>query len=126
MKGEVIEVYGDGSQTRDFTYVKTVTDICTDVMNRKVTHEGAINLAYGNQISLLEVIDLLKEEFSDLRVEFLGERKGDVKNSQNSPELLKGLFPSVEPTEFKVALKSTISWLADNGDSVANGPSVSD
>jgi UDP-glucose 4-epimerase len=126
MKGEVIEVYGDGSQTRDFTYVKTVTDICTDVMDRKVTHDGAINLAYGNQISLIEVIDLLKEEFPDLRIEFLGERKGDVKNSQNSPELLKELFPSVKPTEFKDALKRTISWLADNGDSVANGPSVSD
>ena len=75
---------------------------------------------------MIEVIDLLKEEFPDLRVEFLGERKGDVKNSQNSPELLKELFPSVKPTEFKDALKRTISWLADNGDSVANGPSVSD
>ena len=126
MNNEAIDVYGDGSQTRDFTYVRTVLDVIEDAINRGVRTEGAVNLAYGNRISLLTTIDLLKGHFSDLKVNFLGDRPGDVKNSQNDPVLLKKLFPSVVPTEFEVALNETVNWLKEFGQSVANGPATVD
>ena len=126
MNNEPIDVYGDGSQTRDFTYVRTVLDVIEDAINRGVRTEGAVNLAYGNRISLLTTIDLLKGHFSDLKVNFLGDRPGDVKNSQNDPVLLKKLFPSVVPTEFEVALNETVDWLKEFGQSVANGPATVD
>ena len=126
MNNEPIDVYGDGSQTRDFTYVRTVLDVIEDAINRGVRTEGAVNLAYGNRISLLTTIDLLKGHFSDLKVNFLGDRPGDVKNSQNDPVLLKKLFPSVVPTEFEVALNETVNWLKEFGQSVANGPATVD
>ena len=126
MRNEPIEVFGDGSQTRDFTYVKTVLDICLDAMNRKVTHDGAINLAYGNRISLNTTIELLKKHFPDLQVKYVATRAGDVKDSQNSPGLLKELFPSIVPTDFEQALSETIEWLREFGDTVAHGPTVSD
>ena len=126
MNNEAIDVYGDGSQTRDFTYVRTVLDVIEDAINRGVRTEGAVNLAYGNRISLLTTIELLKGHFPDLKVNFLGDRPGDVKNSQNDPVLLKRLFPSVVPTEFEVALNETVNWLKEFGQSVANGPATVD
>jgi UDP-glucose 4-epimerase len=126
MNNEAIDVYGDGSQTRDFTYVRTVLDVIEDAINRGVRTEGAVNLAYGNRISLLTTIDLLKNHFQDLKVNFLGDRPGDVKNSQNDPVLLKKLFPSVAPIEFEVALNETVNWLKEFGQSVANGPATVD
>lgn len=126
MHNEPIDVYGDGSQTRDFTYVRTVIDVCLDAMDRKVTYEGAINLAFGNRISLNETIDMLKKHFPYLQVNYLPARAGDVKDSQNSPGLLKKLFPNVVPMEFESALSETVDWLKADGESVANGPSVSD
>ena len=126
MNNEAIDVYGDGSQTRDFTYVRTVLDVIEDAINRGVRTEGAVNLAYGNRISLLTTIELLKSHFPDLKVNFLGDRPGDVKNSQNDPVLLKKLFPSVVPTEFEVALNETVNWLKEFGQSVANGPATVD
>ncbi|MFA5919617.1 MAG: NAD-dependent epimerase/dehydratase family protein [Candidatus Nanopelagicaceae bacterium] len=126
MHGEPIEVFGDGSQSRDFTYVKTVVDICLDAMERRVTHDGAINLAYGNRISLLDTIGMLKVHFPDLQVNFMPIRPGDVKESQNSPVLLKKLFPSVIPMQFETALSETVDWLKAFGETVANGPTVSD
>jgi UDP-glucose 4-epimerase len=126
MNKEAIEDYGDGSQTRDFTYVRTVLDVIEDAINRGVRTEGAVNLAYGNRISLLETIELLKSHFPDLKVNFQGDRPGDVKNSQNDPVLLKKLFPSVVPTEFEVALNETVTWLKEFGQSVANGPATVD
>jgi len=111
MQGKPIDVYGDGTQTRDFTYVKTVVDVCLDAMDRKVTNEGAINIAFGNRISLLETIEKLRAHFPDLQVNFTAERSGDVKESQNNPILVKQLFPNVVPEAFDVALGDTINWL---------------
>ena len=126
MNNEAIDVYGDGSQTRDFTYVRTVLDVIEDAINRGVRTEGAVNLAYGNRISLLTTIDLLQGHFPDLKVNFIDIRPGDVKDSQNDPVLLKKLFPDVTPTEFPVALSETVNWLKEFGQSVANGPATVD
>ena len=126
MHNEPIEVFGDGSQTRDFTYIQTVVGICLDGMERKVAHDGAINLAYGNRISLNTTIELLKKHFPDLKVKYVPTRAGDVKDSQNSPVLLKKLFPDVLPMEFEKALSETIAWLKEFGETVAHGPTVSD
>lgn len=126
MQGKPVDLYGDGTQSRDFTYVKTVVDIAISAMENKVTTQGAVNLAYGNRIFLSEVVNLLRDEFPNLEVNSLPIRAGDVKESQNSPELLKSLFPNVMPYQFKDALKETINWLRAEGSTIANGPKVSD
>jgi UDP-glucose 4-epimerase len=122
MNNQPIEVYGDGSQSRDFTFVKTVVDIAMTAMQNKIVTQGAVNLAYGNRIFLTDLIALLKEEFPNLQIKNTDIRKGDVKESQNSPELLRSLFPDIQPTAFNLALKETIRWLKDHGDLVTNGP----
>ena len=126
IQGKPVDLYGDGTQSRDFTYVKTVVDIAVSAMEHKITTLGAVNLAYGNRIFLTEVVDLLRSEFPNLKVNSLPIRAGDVKESQNSPELIKSLFPSVTPYQFKEAVKETIDWLRVEGSTIANGPKVSD
>jgi UDP-glucose 4-epimerase len=126
MQGKAIDVYGDGSASRDFTYVDTILDIAMTAMNEKVLTEGATNLAYGNRIFLRDAIEMLKKRFPDLHVNYMAERLGDVKESQNAPELLNRLFPQVQPKEFETALTETIKWLQEFGQSVANGPAAAD
>ena len=126
MQGKPIEVYGDGTASRDFTYVETVLDIAMTAMKEKVLTEGAMNLAYGNRIFLNDTIEMLKKHFPDLQVNYKENRLGDVKESQNSPSLLKLLFPTITPKPFEDALAETIVWLKDFGQSVANGPKTVD
>jgi UDP-glucose 4-epimerase len=126
MQGQPIEVYGDGTASRDFTYVDTVLDIAMTAMKERVITEGAMNLAYGNRIFLSDTIEFLRRHFPDLQVNYVAERLGDVKESQNSPELLKRLFPNVQPKPFEAALGETVLWLKDFGGSVANGPKTLD
>ena len=126
MHKKPIQVFGDGTASRDFTYVDTVLDVAMNAMNQRVTADGAINVAYGNRIALNDAIGLLKRHFPDLRVNYTNNRPGDVKDSQNSPGALKKLFPSVQPKAFEVALSETINWLQEFGQSVANGPQTSD
>ncbi len=126
MQGKAIDVYGDGSASRDFTYIDTVLDIAMTAMDEKVLTEGAMNLAYGNRIFLSDTIEMLRKHFPDLQVNYVAERLGDVKESQNSPELLNRLFPKVQPKSFETALTETIQWLQEFGQSVANGPTTKD
>jgi UDP-glucose 4-epimerase len=126
MQGQPIDVYGDGTASRDFTYVDTVLDIAITAMQEKVITEGALNLAYGNRIFLNDTIEMLRKHFPDLQVNYKPERLGDVKESQNAPELLKKLFPKIQPKEFEIALSETVDWLKEFGQSVANGPATTD
>jgi nucleoside-diphosphate-sugar epimerase len=126
MQKQPIEVYGDGNASRDFTYVDTVLDIAITAMKDKVVTEGAMNLAYGNRIFLNDVVQMMKKHFPDLQVNYKSERLGDVKESQNAPDLLRSLFPKVQPKDFETALSETINWLKEFGQSVANGPETAD
>lgn len=122
MQDQPIDVYGDGSASRDFTYVETVLDIAISAMKERTLTEGAINLAYGNRILINDAIEMLRTSFPNLRVNYKKERLGDVKHSQNLPVLLNKLFPNVKPKPFELALSETIQWLKEFGNSVANGP----
>lgn len=126
MQDKPIDVYGDGTASRDFTFVETVIDICMSAMKMKITSDGAVNLAYGNRISLNDTIQLLKIHFPSLRVNFNEQRTGDVKDSQNSPTLLNSLFPNVRPKPFEEAMAETINWLEKFGETVTNGPKTLD
>ena len=110
MKGDEIEIFGDGEQTRDFTYVGTVIKIIIDCISNKVLHPEPVNLAYGNNISLNQVTELLKNSFPDLKVKYLSSRDGDVLHSKNDPKLVQSLYPNINVEKFETSLLETINW----------------
>jgi len=126
MNEKPIEVFGDGTTTRDFTYVDTVVDVAISALENNILTEGAVNVAFGNKISLNMVIGLLRKQFPNLEVTFKESRLGDVKESQNDPKLLKSLFPEVSPKSFEEAFSESIKWLKNFGNQVVNGPKVID
>ena len=110
MKDDEIEIFGDGEQTRDFTYVGTIVNIVIDCISNKILHPEPVNLAYGNNISLNQVTDLLKNSFPDIKVKYLPQRNGDVLHSKNDPKLVRSLYPNVNVEKFETSLQETINW----------------
>ena len=110
LKGDEIEIFGDGLQTRDFTYVGTVVNIILSCMSKKILHPEPVNLAYGNNISLNQVLEIMKLNFPTLKVKYLPPRKGDVLHSKNDPKLIQALYPDIALDEFEVSLQKTIDW----------------
>ena len=110
LKGNEIEVFGDGLQTRDFTYVGTVVNIILSCISGKILHPEPVNLAYGNNISLNQVLEIMKLNFPTLKVKYLPPRKGDVLHSKNDPKLIRALYPDITLDKFEVSLKKTIDW----------------
>ena len=126
MHNQNIEVFGDGNQSRDFTYIDTVVSVLIQGMNEKVNHPNPINLAFGSRITLNECIDKLRIKFPKADVIYVPERAGDVRNSQNNPTLLNSIFPQIKPVKFSDALENTYQWFVEHGTSIANGPRVTD
>jgi UDP-glucose 4-epimerase len=109
--GQPLPVHGDGSQSRDFTYVTSVVEIITDAILRQVSHLEPVNLAFGTSVSLLDVIALMEEVIGHrLPIKYLPLRIGDVPRSQADSSALLDLFPGVEPTPLKVGLTETVRW----------------
>ena len=110
-RGEPLPVYGDGTQSRDFTYVSTVVEVITDALRRRVDYPKPVNLAFGTNVSLLEVIDHLEGILGrPLHREHLPSRVGDVLRSQADSSTLLELFPDVRPTPLLEGLKATVRW----------------
>jgi UDP-glucose 4-epimerase len=109
--GRPLPMHGDGTQTRDFTYVRTVCDVLTTALTGAVTHEGPVNLAFGTRVSLLELVDELEQLIGHpVAREELPVRAGDVRESQASTERLRSLFGSVVPVPLAVGLDETLRW----------------
>ena len=115
MTGQVMEVHGDGTQTRDFTYVDSVVDVLVDAVERRVSLDSPINLAFGRRHSLLDLLERIEVLLGVTpRVEFVAPRVGDVRNSENDPALLLETFPTVEPVALDPALERTAAWLEEH------------
>ncbi len=121
-----IEIFGDGTQSRDFAYVHSVTSVLLDGLARHVNHPEPVNLAFGNKISLNDVVAILRQHFPQIRVKYLEPRLGDVKNSQNDPSELLNVFPKVKKPDFNKAVEETIEWFRQNGKRIVDGPKVLD
>jgi len=111
LAGEPLVVHGDGTQSRDFTYVDTVCGVLTEAVLRRVSSPDPTNLAFGTRTTLLEVIALLEDLLDrPLQVQFTQTRAGDVPHSQAANDRLRALFPDLQPVDLRTGLAATIAW----------------
>ena len=111
---EPLPVHGDGLQTRDFTFIDSLTSVLTDAVLRRVTHQRPVNLAFGGRTDLLSVISLLEEILGHaLKREHAGPRAGDVRDSQADQTTLRRLFPQISPIHLETGLRATVDWFVN-------------
>jgi len=123
MKHESPTINGDGTYSRDFTYIDNVIQmnvlaITTD--NKKALNQ-IYNTAVGDRTTIIQMAELLKTYLSkydpkiiDVDIKNGPNRKGDVPHSLASIEKAQGLL-SYQPThEFKEGLKEAVQWYWEN------------
>ncbi|MEO6173944.1 MAG: NAD-dependent epimerase/dehydratase family protein [Flavobacterium circumlabens] len=105
LQNEPITIYGDGSQTRDFIYVKDV--VKANILASQKGNE-TYNVALGHSTSVLELAEkIIKITNSKSQIKFLEQRPGDIKHSKANPEKFNQLGFKPEYTIDK-ALEETI------------------
>jgi len=104
-------IYGDGEQTRDFTYVANVVDGVLRAVTAPAASGHVINVATGTSISLNRLFQVVRElTGSRVDVQYAAPRSGDVKDSLadiTKARKLLGYSPSVS---FEEGLKNTVEW----------------
>lgn len=107
-----IDMYGDGTSVRDYTYVDDIVDgILSAIEYNKSTFE-IINLGGGNPISLKEMINYIEEGIGkEALVNRLPMQKGDVKRTSANISKAKKLLNYEPKVTFKEGIKRFIKWL---------------
>jgi UDP-glucose 4-epimerase len=111
LDGGPLPLNGDGSHSRDFTYVRTVCRVLLDAVTRKVSNPEPVNLAFGTSITLNRLVETIAQVTGRaVTVEHRDARPGDVKNSQADNTVLRSLFPEVDPVSLEQGLAETVAW----------------
>jgi len=116
LAGGPVVVYGDGHQTRDFTFVDSVTEVLCQAAIERVCSDGPVNLAFGTRTSLRELIAEMEIVLDrPVPVRYEEARPGDVKHSEADNERLRTLFPRARPVQLRVGLERTVEWFRSSG-----------
>ena len=123
MNGESPVINGDGSYSRDFTYIDNV--IQANLLSLTTTNKRAINtvynVAYGDRKSLNDLMQYLKEylsefdaEISKIKVTYGPKRVGDVPHSQASIDKAKKQLNYNPKYSLQNGLEKAIKWYWNN------------
>jgi nucleoside-diphosphate-sugar epimerase len=106
-----IVVYGDGGQTRDFTYVDDVVRASLLAMTAPVANEP-VNIGGGRQVSLNEAIDLIGATTGrGLRIERRPPHPGDARYTGADATRAEALLGYLPQTELATGLAAQVAWV---------------
>lgn len=104
-------VYGDGGQSRDFTYIENVVAGNLLAADAPAAAGRTINLANGRSTSLLELLDALNALLGlDIKPIHEPARAGDVRESQADISLARKLLQYDPPVDFQEGLRRSIDY----------------
>lgn len=116
LNGEAPIFNGDGSQSRDFTYIENVIEANLKAMISSSDVQGeAFNIAYGGQVSLIELFEELKGLLNkDVSPIFGPERVGDVKHSNADISKAQTMLGYNPRYDFYAGIRLVTDWYKSN------------
>ena len=110
-RGETPVIFGDGQQSRDFTYVDNVVDATLKACTASQAAGKAINVGVGRSYTLNQTIALLNAIFGRQVVpKYDPPRKGDVLHSLADISLARQVLGYEPQVSFEEGLKRTVAW----------------
>jgi len=111
LEGRSPMVYGDGEQTRDFTYIDNVVHANLLALEARKTDGEAINVACGEHVTVNQVIQLINSELGkQVKTSYVPERAGDIKHSWADIALAERVLGYRPVVSFSEGLRRTIEW----------------
>lgn len=116
LEGRRPTIFGDGEQSRDFTYVANVVSANLKAATASGGAGGAFNIACGERATLNELVAHLNE-IMGTRIEpvYLDERPGDVKHSLADISAAREAFGYEPVVSFREGLERVVEWYRSQG-----------
>lgn len=107
-----ILITGDGSQTRDFVFVKETARGIIDVFNTESCKGGVFNFATGKETSMLELVRLIMKimDKQDTKIEFIPKREGDVHRHCADTSLISSILGYTPSALNETQMIETVDW----------------
>ena len=115
LRGKRPYIFGNGKNSRDFTYVKDITDIFFEIYLSKLFKVNIVNIGFGKNVSIIDLLEkinkLLKKNIKPI---FLPSRPGDVYQLHCDNSFLKKNYKIFPKTNIKIGIKLYTDWLKNN------------
>jgi UDP-glucose 4-epimerase len=114
LEGKQVEIYGDGTQTRDFIYIDDLVDAVIKAGTVKGIGGETYQIAAASETTLNELMDILKPALEGKEIELMikyGEKRlGDVMRNYSNTSKAKEQLCWNANTDLKRGLNKTINW----------------
>jgi nucleoside-diphosphate-sugar epimerase len=112
LSGERPVIYGNGEQSRDFTYIDNVVGANLKAAEASGASGKVINVANGQRITLNQLLAELKDLTGkhDVEAEYLEPRVGDVRHSLADISMARELLGYESKVDLREGLQRTIDW----------------
>ena len=116
-------IYGDGEQSRDFTYISNVVDANLKAADSNSAVGQVINIANGQRVTINQVFEMVKKltGHPNLQAQYAPPRTGDVRDSLADLGLARSLLGYEPRVQLEEGLRSTIDWWTSSRFSKAAG-----
>lgn len=115
LKDKPPTVFGDGLQSRDFTYVDNVVEANLLAARAEHTAGQVLNIACGKAVTVNETIDVINELLGkNIKPLYTDPRPGDIKHSLADITLAQKTIGYKPTVPFKQGLKKAIDWYHNN------------
>lgn len=113
LKGEELQVYGDGLQTRDFTFISDAVEANIAAAQAEAP-QLVYNIGGGSRVSVREILATIAEITGQTpRVAYLDRQKGDVKHTAADTSRAKADFQYSPKVGLKEGLEREVAWLSE-------------
>lgn len=114
LRGDPYTVFGDGTQSRDFSYIDNVVEANLLALRAPRVTGEAINVACGDRITLLDMVGVLNTLIgTEIAVRFVSPRPGEVEHSQADISRARSVLGYQPVVEFASGLARTLAWYRD-------------
>lgn len=109
-------IYGDGSQTRDFTFVEDTVNGLIRAAECDALVGDVVNVACGREVSIRRIAELLAELTGrgDVPISYAEPRPGDVRRHFADVGKARRLFDFAPTTSIEIGLERTVAWFREN------------
>lgn len=115
IKGKDIPVYGDGSTSRDYTYVSDIVQGICNAMEYTETDYEVINLGSHQTVELKEMIHILEENLGiKAKIQRLPDQAGDVPRTYADITKATKLLDYQPKTSFQEGISSFVPWIKEH------------
>ena len=114
LNDESIIIFGDGTQTRDFTYIDDIVKANVKLLKTKRADGKTMNLGSGNRISVNDLVKLL-EEISGQKAKKIYDKiqKGDAEHTLSNIRLAEKLVGYKPDVDISKGLRKFVEWFKE-------------